>query len=64
MPSLVAPGHLERPVPTNHSFTVYVKGASPFQGDDWMEHCKVVEISHTCLYMDVMKVAISWEIRI
>ena len=35
-----------------------------FQGDDWMEHCKVVEISHTCLYMDVMKVAISWEIRI
>ena len=32
MPSLVAPGHLGRPVSTNlHSFTVYVKGASPFK---------------------------------
>ena len=31
MPSLVAPGHLGRPVsPIFHSFTVYVKGASPF----------------------------------
>ena len=35
-----------------------------FQGDDWIEHCKLIKISHTCLYMDVMKVAISWEIRI